>query len=348
MSETTAAAMKYSIFSVADHYPADQFPGHTRTVGEFYGQLLDQAVLAEDLGYDTFFVAEHHFDPYGVIPNPTVWMAAAAQRTSRLKLAPAIAVLPFRDPKLVAEDYAMVDQLSGGRLVLGVGSGYLKHEFEGFNADGAVKRFLFDESLEIIRRLWTGERVTFKSDHYDIRDVAINVLPRQSDVPVYVATLRADVAYFVGKAGNNIMNVPYATVDRFEEIGTIMEQFRKGVAENPKAPGKSLVALHTWIADSDEAARAEAKDPFDLYVRTRKYAKSQTYDDIIASGLSLFGSVDTVVEKMVKLHAMGVDHVMTLHNFGGMDPERVARSMTLFAREVMPRVNARITAMEAA
>lgn len=344
----TTQAMKYSLFSVVDHYPTDLFPGHTRTVAGFYEQLLQQAELADGLGYDTFFVAEHHFDHYGAIPNPAVWMGAAAQRTKSIKLAPAVAVLPFHDPRHVAEDYAMVDQLSGGRLVMGVGSGYLKHEFDGFGADGAVKRFTFDESLEIIRRLWKGETVTFKSDHYDLNNVAINVLPQQADVPVYIASLRPEVAYHVGKAGNNIMTVPYATVDRFDEIKTMMDEFRRGVSENPQAEGKSLVALHTWIADSDETARTEAKEAFDLYVATRKYAKSQTYDDIIASGLSLFGSVDTVVDKVIKLRSMGVDHIMTLHNFGDIAPEKAQKSIIRFAQEVMPRVNERLGATVAA
>jgi alkanesulfonate monooxygenase SsuD/methylene tetrahydromethanopterin reductase-like flavin-dependent oxidoreductase (luciferase family) len=207
-----------------------------------------------------------------------------------------------------------------------------------------VKRFTLDEGLDIVRRLWKGETVTFKSDHYDLRDVAINVRPQQADVPVYIASLRPDVAYYVGKGGNNIMTVPYATVDRFEQIKTMMDEFKRGVSESPKAEGKSLVALHTWIADSDDAARAEAKEAFDLYVATRKYAKSQTYDDIIASGLSLFGSVETVVDKVVALHGMGVDHIMTLHNFGDVAPDMAARSITRFAQEVMPRVNERLGA----
>lgn len=345
----TTPAMTYSCFSVIDHYPAEKHPGHTRSVGEFYKQVIEQAELADELGYDTFFVAEHHFDEYGVIPNPAVWLAAAAQRTKRIKLAPAVAVLPFHDPRIVAEDYAMLDQLSDGRLVMGVGSGYLKHEFEGFNAKGETKRFQFDDALDIIKRLWKGETVTHKSDFHDLNSVAINVLPAQKKVPFYIASLRAEVAYHVGKAGNNIMTVPYATVDRFEEIGDMMREFKRGVAEKTvDGGGKALVALHTFVGETDEQVREQAADAFDLYVETRKYAKRQTYDDILASGLSLFGSVDTVVEKMVRLYDMGVDHVMLLQNFGDLDPVLVKESMTRVAREVMPRVNERLRAMEAA
>ncbi len=339
--------MAYSFFSVIDHYPAERFIGHTRTIAEFYQQLIEQAKLADELGYDSFFVAEHHFTEYGVAPNPAILLAALAQHTQRIKLAPAVAVLPFHDPRLVAEDYAMIDQFTGGRLVMAAGSGYLKHEFDGFSGKPESKRFQFDEALDIIRRLWNGETVTLKSDHHDLNNVKINVLPLQDEVPVYIAALRADVVYHIGKAGHNLMTVPYASVDRFEQIADMMSDFRRGAGENKDMRGgKSVMALHTFVAENDARVRELAADAFNLYVETRSYAKRQTYDDILASGLSLFGSVEAVAEKLVKLYSMGVDHVMLLQNFGDVDAEAVKQSMTLIAREVMPRVNERLkTAM---
>src|SRR6185312_16813547 len=112
--------MRYAFFSVMDHYPAQ-----SRTVPDYYAQLFTMSAEAERLGYDTVFVAEHHFHEYGVVPNPAVMLAALAQRTTRIRLGPAIATLSYHNPLVVAESYAMVDILSGGRLVLGTGSGYL-------------------------------------------------------------------------------------------------------------------------------------------------------------------------------------------------------------------------------
>jgi len=334
--------VKLSCFSVVDHYSGDRHPGHDRSIADQYRELLEDCVLAERLGYEIFFVAEHHFDDYGVIPNPAVWLAAAAARTSRIRLAPAIAVLPFRDPRILAEDYAILDQLSAGRLVLGVGSGYLRHEFEGFNIDGRSKRARFDESLEILRRLWRGERVRHAGLHYALDGVAINVRPYGGREPeIYIAALREEAARYIGRAGENLMTVPYATVDRFEEIGRVIDAYRRGAAEAGHRP-RSLVALHTYVAESDARARAEAEAAFDLYVATRKYAKSQTYGDILASGLSLFGSAETVIDKLVALHAMGVDHVMALYTFGDLPPERGRDSLRRLAEEVLPAVRARI------
>src|SRR5436190_16431327 len=119
--------MRMSIFSVVDHYPSRE-----RTVARLYAELIAQAELAEQLGYDTFWLAEHHFHEYGAVPNPAVMLSAIAQRTKTLKLGTAISILTFHNPLTVAESYAMVDVLSGGRLMYGVGSGYLGHEFAGY------------------------------------------------------------------------------------------------------------------------------------------------------------------------------------------------------------------------
>ncbi len=334
--------MKLSCFSVADHYPPEHYPGHRRSVADRYAELLDDCVQAERLGFDSFFIAEHHFDEYGAVPNPAVWLAAAAMRTSRIRLGPAVAVLPFRDPRTVAEDYAILDQLSGGRLVLGVGSGYLRHEFEGFNVDGRTKRERFDETLALLRRLWRGERVRHAGRYHALDGVTVNVLPHGGREPeIYVAVLRREAAFHVGRAGENLMTIPYATLDRFEEIGDLVAAHAEGAARTERKVD-ALVALHAYVAETDAMARADAADAFDLYVATRKYARRQTYDDILKSGLSLFGSVSTVTDKLVRLHGMGVRHVVLLYTFGDLDPAKGRRSLRLFAESVWPAVRRRL------
>jgi alkanesulfonate monooxygenase SsuD/methylene tetrahydromethanopterin reductase-like flavin-dependent oxidoreductase (luciferase family) len=331
--------MRMSIFSVQDHYPMGP-----RTVAQLYGEIIAQAELAEQLGYDTFWVAEHHFHEYGVVPNPAVMLAALAQRTTRLKLGTAISILTFHNPLTVAESYAMVDVLSGGRLVYGVGSGYLAHEFAGYAVDPAQKRERFDENLAVVTRLLAGERVSSTGGFHSIDAVALNVLPLQHPVPLYVAILRKEAAYFVGRQGYNMLCVPYASLDRFEEIGDLLSEFRRGRAEcgAPAGDNSAAVTLHTHVAETDAQARQNAEAPFNLYVDTRLYAKKSTYDDAMRNGLHLFGSVETVVDKLVALSRMGVDHVMALQNFGLMPQKMVAASMKRLMREVMPRVVQRI------
>ena len=331
--------MRYSVFSVNDHHP-----GLPRTVPELYAQVMRQCELAESLGYDTFFCAEHHFHEYGVVPDPAVMLSALAQRTRRIRLGSAVSILTFHDPRRIAESYAMVDMMSRGRLVLGVGSGYLAHEFVGFDREPKEKRERFNENLALVRRLMAGETLAYEGRYSRSEKALLNVLPHEGRVPpVYVAVLARDAAYHVGRQKDRVFTVPYASCKDFDDIGRMLAEYRKGRAEAGLDPDDDdhVFTLHTHVAASDEEARQLAKAAYDLYVDTRLYAKKHVYEDIVANGINLFGSVATVAAKVRALHAMGVRHVATMHNFGALEPRLVERSMTLFAREVMQPIAAR-------
>lgn len=333
--------MRYSIFSVNDHHPR-----LARTVPQLYAQIMRQCELAESLGYDTFFCAEHHFHEYGVVPDPAVMLSALAQRTKRIRLGTAISILTFHDPRHIAESYAMLDLMSGGRLVFGVGSGYLPHEFVGYGQDPKEKRERFNENLQVVKRLLAGEVVSYQGKYSGTERAVLNVLPHEGRVPpIHVAILAREAAYHVGRQGERIFTMPYVSCKDFADIGTLLAEFRRGRAEAgfPAQDDDHVFTLHTYVARSDEEARAQASTAYDLYVDTRIYAKRHRYDDILANGICLFGSVETVVTKLRALHDMGIRHLATLHNFGALDPKLVERSMTLFAREVMPYVRSAST-----
>ncbi len=330
--------MRYSIFSVVDHYP-----GRQRSVADCYAQLMRQAEAAERLGYDAMFVAEHHFHEYGVVPDPAVMLTALAARTRRLRLGPAIATLTYHDPRTVAESYAMVDVLSGGRLVLGTGSGYLKHEFAGFGIAPEDKRQRYDETLMLVRRLLAGERVTHEGKFHRLRDVAINLRPIQLPTPpIFVAALAREAAFHIGRQGHRLMAIPYASLAAFDEVGALEREFRRGRDESGARDDgdDAIYTFHAHVAATDAAARNEAAEPFDRYVETRLYARRQTYDDVLASGLGLFGAAATVAEKVVSLGRMGVRHVALLMDFGLMPEDDALQSMGRFAADVAPRVRA--------
>ncbi|SRR5579885_787300 len=331
--------MKYSLFSVMDHYS-----GRSRTVPEYYAQLRRLAAAAERLGYDGVFVAEHHFHDYGVVPDPAVMLAALAVSTDRIRLGPAISTLPYHNPLLAAESYAMVDVLSGGRLALGVGSGYLKHEFAGFNIPPEEKRARFDETLLLLKRLLSGERVTHEGRFHTVRDVALNVRPLQQPTPpIFVAALAREAAYHIGRQGNRLMAIPYASLGAFAELGALEQDYRRGRAESGidfADRDDAIYTFHAHVASSDAEARRHAAAPFDLYVETRLYARRQTYDDVLRNGLGLFGSVATVADKVTELGRMGVRHLALLMDFGLMPEPEALRSMQAFIEEVAPRVRA--------
>ncbi len=332
--------MRYSIFSVQDHHPARH-----RTLADLYEQVITEARLAESLGYDTFFVAEHHFHECGSVPNPAVFLSALARETQRMRLGVAVSNITVHNPLTVAEDYAMVDLLSGGRLTLGVGSGYLRHEFEGHRISPEEKRERFDENLQVLLRALSGEPVHFQGKYNDVPGVALNVQPLQrGGLPVYVAIQRREAAWHVGRQGRHIFSLPYSCLSSFEEIAGLVGDFREGYAQSGAAgPGDAVLAFHCHVAESDAQARTDAEEAFNLYLDTRLfYATRQTYDTVLAKGLGMFGSPQTVADKLVDLHRMGVQHVMFLQNFGVLAPALVQASMRRLATEVMPLVKRRI------
>ncbi|GIX46394.1 MAG: luciferase [Candidatus Tectimicrobiota bacterium] len=326
--------MRFSVFSVTDHYPEEP-----RSIRDFYAQLLDEMVLAEELGFSAYFVAEHHFHEYGIVPSPPVLLGAAAQRTSRLGLGVAVSVLPFHHPLAVAEEYAMVDQLTNGRLVLGVGSGYLQHEFAGFGMGPWEKRFRFDEALAIMLKAWEGEPFSYHGVYYHVHNTRLAVTPLQRPhPPLWIAILRAEAAYHVGKQGRYLMLVPYATCDTQADLQGVIAQYAQGYAASGSGtPPDVAVALHTYVSTSPAAARAEAEAALDRYVRTRLYARRRSYDELEQAGLILFGDPDTVAARIEALAAMGMTHLLILTNFGALPAKRVQASLERFARQVMPR-----------
>jgi alkanesulfonate monooxygenase SsuD/methylene tetrahydromethanopterin reductase-like flavin-dependent oxidoreductase (luciferase family) len=328
--------MRFGIFSVVDHYPK-HLP---RTSGQLYAELLEQAEAADELGFDSFWIAEHHFHEYGGVPRPPIWMAAAAERTRRIRLGAAVVVLPFDHPLRVAEDYAMVDVLSDGRLNLGVGSGYLKHEFEGFGIHPEEKRQRFDEGLEILLRAWTGERFSYRGRYHTVSNVQLNVVPVQKPrPPVWVAVLRPEAAAFVGRRGLPVMMIPYASTEQVDELAFTVREFRQALLD---AGGRSEDAtvpfgLHAYCSDSFDDARAEAQDAMDRYVRTRLYAKQRPFQVLAERDLIAFGSPDDVARVARRYADAGLTHFLAITNFGGLEHKRVLRSMEMIAKHVMPR-----------
>lgn len=183
--------------------------------------------------------------------------------------------------------------------------------------------------------------MTHDGRYHRLDGVALNVRPLQHPAPPpYVAILRQEAAYHVGRQGRRIMSIPYATLQRFDEIEGVIRAFRRGRAEAGLAPepDDAVFAFHCHVAASDAEARANAAAAFDLYVATRLYARRQTYDDILASGLALFGAAETVAAKLDRLRAWGIGHVALLMDFGLLPSGLVERSMTIAAREVLPRL----------
>lgn len=161
--------MKFSTLTIFDNYPNRL----SRTPKQFYNEVLEQAVRAEEVNFDGVWFAEHHFSDFGINPSPAVLLAAVSQRTNRIRLGVGVSVLPLHNPIRVAEDYAMVDLLSNGRLDLGLGSGYAQKEFDGYNISLEDKTERFNESLEVLRKAWSGKIFSHQGNFFNTKTLGL-------------------------------------------------------------------------------------------------------------------------------------------------------------------------------
>lgn len=327
--------MKFSLFTVFDNYK-EVYP---RTPDQFLEEVLQQTEEADRLGFDSVWFAEHHFKEYGILSSPNMMIAAAAQRTKYIRLGVAVVVLPFHNPIRVAEEYALADVLSGGRLNLGLGSGYLPHEFAGFNISAENKVHVFNEALDIINKAWSGEKFSYKGEYFEFNDVEMNVLPLQRpNPPTWIAALRPAGAQFVAQMGYPIMGIPYVNGNSIAEIESIISGYKKTYVESGHDLSKVEIplALHTYVAETTEQARAESEEHLNLYLSTRQYGKNVRFDDLLEREQLAIGSPEDVIALLRKYEAIGMNNVMMLLNFGGMPHEKVMKSLGLIANEVIP------------
>lgn len=329
--------MEFGLFTVFDNYQ-NHDSSFERTPVQLINEVLDQTVVADQLGFHAAWFAEHHFSEYGILTSPQTFLAIAAERTKDIRLGTAIVTLPFKNPIQVAEDYALVDVLSNGRLNLGLGSGYLPHEFIGFNVQGKDKALRFNDSLAVIEKAWKGEKFSHKGDYYQFNDVKLEILPKQKKVPLWIGTLTHNGAKHVGQMGYNISGVPYVACNSISELKDIIDSYKETYrnAGHDEAKVKIPLALHTYVAETTEEAVAIAKPHLDLYLDTRMYGKSAKYEDLRDREQVLIGSPTDVIDMLRKYQEAGCDHIMMLMNFGGLPHERVLKSLELIAKEVMP------------
>ncbi len=322
--------MRLGVFCPVDSYPENGPPQ------ALYGRVLDEAVHAERVGLESFWVAEHHFAPYGVAPDPAVLLSAIAARTAHLRLGTATSVLPLHDPLQLAETYALLDQVSGGRLEFGAGSGYLRYEFAGFGVDPAEKRERFDEALDVLRVAWSGRPIRFSGRFHRIDTPPLNVLPLQpGGPPVHVGITRAPAAPFVGGRGLHLANVPYITLQTLPELADLVAAYRQALP--PGVRTQVTVAMHTFCGTEpwrgpDDPAYAEVEAALDRYLRTRVVPGARYNGRPIARDFVLFGNHEQLAARVRALGSLGIDRLLLLASFGGLSGDVVTASLGRAAR----------------
>ncbi|OUC91464.1 LLM class flavin-dependent oxidoreductase [Streptosporangium minutum] len=349
--------MKFSTFHLFHRFDGQSFK-------EVYDYHLELVELAEELGFHGVRLAEHHFRDYGVVPNLFTMLSHMAARTERLRLGTGIVVLPLHNPVHVAEEAAMVDMLSGGRLELGIGRGYQSFEFEGFGIDLAEARDRFNEALEVVLGLWGNPSFRHEGKFYRT-GTEVELVPRPVQAPfppIHVAAVSPETVTMYAERGLPILADPAAP---FRKVVKAAETWRETAerAGHDAAASELVVARSVYVAATVERAREdqarfetmfdrsrifnEKSSPIDP--RTGKAAQGfEYYQDRYLKGgavsndfrweqLEVIGDPERVVGQIRLLEDAGFANLLC--DFGSTRPmplEEMKKVMRFFAAEVMP------------
>ena len=177
--------MDFGYFTLSDNH----YDNNERTSNQFVADILDEAVYADQIGLNSAWIGEHHFNSLGVLSCPDLVLAYLAARSKRIRLAPAVTVLPLHHPISVAEQWATLDLLSGGRVDFAAGRGYDRREYLPFHVSFEDNQGIFEEGMELVRELCAAEgRISHHGRHYSFEDVRITPKPVQQPIPMYVAS----------------------------------------------------------------------------------------------------------------------------------------------------------------
>ena len=230
------------------------WPGRRAALTEVYRRAMDRICIMDETGYDAVWLAEHHFTDYSVCPSVHMLGVQVAERTSRLRIGTAVSLAPFYHPLRLAEEVALLDQLSGGRVNWGVGRGFDPDEFRTFGVPIAESRARFQEAVEIVLAAWRNERLDWQGEYWRFENVEVLPKPaQQPHPPVWAACGSPDAAAWAGRAGLGPLLGPHATFEGLKGLRDTWRQARDGAghpAPDQDIPTARLLA----VADSDAEA----------------------------------------------------------------------------------------------
>jgi alkanesulfonate monooxygenase SsuD/methylene tetrahydromethanopterin reductase-like flavin-dependent oxidoreductase (luciferase family) len=349
------------------------YAGGATSMADVYDKHIRLAQELDDAGWHSYFVIEHQNSPVGRITAPTVFLTAVARATKQLRIGAMMWQLPFYHPIRLAQEVAMLDQLSRGRVEFGTGIGVHEHEFIRWGVDYYQRAAMAGEVLDIVKRAWTQDEVTFQGKYFKFDEALPQPKPFQQPYPPIWAAVHSDPA--IEFAAKNNYNVAQ-NLDTDEVIARKFDLFRKiwRDCQHPGAMPRVFLMRQVHVAETDAKAHEEARQ----YLSTREggavpvgggpiektrigwgthargmgrdserpddKARGETmkraresYDYTIDNGLAVVGSPETVIRKLEEgKRRIGYDIFCTNHEIGRMPEELVRNSIGLFSREVVP------------
>lgn len=318
-------------------------PQWRRPYQDLYAETIEQVVWAESQGYESAWLTEHHFAADGYSPSPVVIAAALAVKTKRIRIGTNVLLLPLYHPVRLAEDCATVDILSNGRFELGVGLGYRVNEFDGYGIPYKERGARTNEGLEIIRRLWEGETLTFNGKYYHVENARLEPRPVQRPRPaIWVGGMSKPAAKRVARYGDGIIGAG---------IRGIYDAARVHMTELGKDPDKlRVIEGNLWFVvsnDPDKTWRELGNNLLHVFqdyavgLEKAGMARSMPYPKDVEQLRSMRYVTIVTPEAAVQMLKdqtanLPVEHFCFMTVPPGMSPKVMYPYLELFAQKVMP------------
>ena len=322
------------------------------TLGELYGDRLKLVEAYDRIGIRTYHLAEHHATPLGMAPSPSVFLAAVAQRTRRLRFGPLVYTLSLHHPLRVIEEICMLDQLSGGRLELGIGRGISPHEVAYYGVDPAKAQAIYVEALAVIRQGLGAETLSFDGAFFKFRDVPMEMQPVQRPhPPLWYGLARPEgLPWVVANQVNIVCNGPPSLVR------SVTEAYRRDWAAAGHPPEtlplmgmtRSIVIAETE-REALETARHAHKQWHASFIKLWEKHGTRplnafypdNFDEAQQRGFGIAGTPERVRAALqAQLDEARTNYLVCRFAFGDMRRDEALRSIELFAREIMPELRA--------
>lgn len=323
-----------------------------------FRDLDDQVALAEDMGFETVWFGEHHFSGYSLCPSPLLAAGYFAGRTSRIKLGTGVVVLPLYDPIRVAEEIAMVDLLSDGRLLAGLGGGYQPFEFDRFRLKLEDSATMFMEGLDIIEAALTREEFAYDGAHYKIPVTRLAAKPAQQPMPpIYLAGMMGADAVKQRVATEGWTPFLTNSINAYASLEGIRADYDALYREHGEDPIGKRLALMTYFhctedrnlaLDAAERARYSSRVSLSLrldygeysdgpYMKDLPMPQDRSIEEVAAN--TLIGHPDEIAEKIAEaVRILRPSHIALHNQPGDLPQDRVIKSLELFGKKVMPQI----------
>ncbi|RSU70065.1 LLM class flavin-dependent oxidoreductase [Sphingomonas sp. S-NIH.Pt3_0716] len=317
-------------------------PQWERRPADLYAEILDFVAWSETAGFAGAWVPEHHGAQDGYMPAPNVALAAIAARTSRIKLGSAIALAPLYHPVRFAEECAVLDILSDGRLEMALAIGYRRRETQAYGVDFGKRGARFDEFLAIVQQLWAGETVDFTGQHYSIASASLRPAAPRGRIPLYIGGFAEKALARVAKYADGYFGN--------EEVCGLYADKLRAEGKDPAAARIRIQSLFTLVAEDPEAAMAEMAPYFHHVNETygawlaedqasgidKVALKPMSLDAFKRSGILQILTPDAAIDHFRAMQQrINVEHIMMMLP-PGLPPAKFQPYAQLFADRVMP------------